>query len=180
MPRTGAANLNTLEEKTVLIDCMWLQNRLWEALSLMGCLSVLETVWIMWMSPCSFLPPRLCCTQHRCFSYCCSMVIFQAASFPDVSPISLDRPVLLTKSRSHCCSGFWSSDYRKNKQHSIDVVFWGALEIAFTIRVLFALWNTIGTCFLWISPPKSFYSHPRVYFWGKDELIWLSLSVHFL
>lgn len=100
--------------------------------------------------------------------------------FPDVSPISLDRPVLLTKSRSHCCSGFWSSDYRKNKQHSIDVVFWGALEIAFTIRVLFALWNTIGTCFLWISPPKSFYSHPRVYFWGKDELIWLSLSVHFL
>lgn len=99
--------------------------------------------------------------------------------FPDVFPIPLDRPFLLTKSRSHCCSGFWSTDYRKNKQDSIDVVFWGALEITFTISVLFALWKTIGRCFRWIPPPKSFYSQPRVCFWWEGELIWFSLFVCF-
>lgn len=35
--------------------------------------------------------------------------------FQMCSPISLDRPFLLTKSRSHCCSGFWSIDYRKKQ-----------------------------------------------------------------
>lgn len=95
-------------------------------------------------------------------------------------PTSLDRPFLLTKSRSHCCSGFWSVDYRKNKQHSIDVVFWGALAIAHTISVLFTLWNTTGRCFPWTSPPSSFYSHTSSSFQGENGLMWFSLCFLFL
>lgn len=93
--------------------------------------------------------------------------------FQMCAPFLLDRPFLLTKSRSPCCSGFWSIDYRESKQYSIDVVFGvgDTLAIAHTVSVLSTLWNNTGRCFPWTSPPNSFYSHPSSSSRGRMDYV---------
>lgn len=88
--------------------------------------------------------------------------------FQMCSPISLDRSFLLTKSRSHSCSGFWSIYYRK-KQTALHWCVLGGFGNSTHNKYPLHFETLLADFFSWTFPPNSFYSYPISSFSGRMD-----------